>query len=175
MRKSILSNRGITMIEIIIGVVIVGIAAAMAVPRFQTAVERMQFRSANRDIVSALRMARSQAISQHSAFGIYFDYGALTMTLFEKKGTDMDSYEPAWDDVVRVDTLGGTDGKFLDYIITSLDDSPTESSIVFESDGSATAGGDIFTIELTDAMVGVAHINVLPSTGRVTLENTWIY
>ena len=58
----ILKNRaGITLIELLITVVIIGIVAAMAAPRFEIAYNRMKFKSANRDMVSSLKLARSTA------------------------------------------------------------------------------------------------------------------
>ena len=170
MRRIFKSERGLTLLEIMIGVVILGIAASMAVPRIGIAMDLMEFRSTNRDVVNTLRMARSSAISEKNGYGVYFNSSDFTATLFEKVGTFDSLYEAGTDRIVRVDTLGGAPGTCIDAIGTNL----TNNVVVFESDGSATTGGALYTITLTDNVVGVAVIRILPATGRVSNE-TWIW
>ncbi len=170
MKRILSSERGVTLMEIMIGVVIIGIVASMAVPRFGIAMDRMEFRSVNRDVVSTLRLARSHAISEKNSFGVYFNAGSLTATFFEKLGSTMDAYEDGTDRVVKIDTLGGIPGACLDH----FGDSFTNNAVIFDPDGSANVGGDLWTIELTEDIVGVAIINILPATGRVSSE-TYIY
>ncbi len=166
MKRTLSSERGLTLLEIMIGVVIIGIVASMAVPRFGIAMDRMEFRSVNRDVVSTLRLARSNAISEKNEYGVYFNSGNLTATFFEKLGTAMDVYEDGTDRIVKIDTLGGVPGACLDGFGASFEN----STVVFEPDGSANTGGDLWTIELTEDIVGVAIINILPATGRVSSE-----
>ena len=74
--KKIKSNRGLTMIEMLMIGVIVGVVAAMAVPKLDRATEKMKFNTANRSITSALRLARSMAVTTKTNYGVYFDYDA---------------------------------------------------------------------------------------------------
>jgi len=78
MKKLTKSQHGITLIELLSTVVIISIVSAMAVPRFQVAIERVKFRSANRDIVSTMRLARSLAVSDKHQYGVYFDGDAAS-------------------------------------------------------------------------------------------------
>ena len=170
MRRIFKSERGLTLLEIMIGVVILGIAASMAVPRIGIAMDRMEFRSTNRDVVNTLRLARSSAVSEKNEYGVVFSHTEKTVTLFEKLGANMYLYESGTDRIVKVDTIGGVPGTCIDAIGTTL----SNNTIIFEPDGSAVAGGTIYTIDLTDDIVGVATISVLPATGRVSNE-TWIW
>ena len=162
MLKKIKSNIGITLIELMSTVVIVGIVAAMAVPRFQNAYERMEFRSANRDITSSVRLARSLSISEKKNFGVYLDNEERSITLFLKdpSSTTINSLETA-DSVIRVDTL--TDN--FDYMATDI----SNSAIVFRPNGSSTftGGGNLITMKYSEDMVGISVINILASTGRI--------
>jgi len=170
MKKILSSERGLTLMEIMIGLVIIGIVASMAVPRFGIAMDRMKFRSANRDVISDLRLARSSAVSEKNDFGVYFDNGNKTVTLFEKLGNFNDMYEAGTDRIVKVDTVGNTAGGIIDAIGTSL----ANSAVVFEPDGSATTGGVLYTITMTEDIVGYSIISILPATGRVSSE-TYIW
>jgi len=170
MKKRLLSNRGITLIEMMIGVVIVGVAATMAVPRFQAAMDRIEFRSTTRDVVSLVRYARSEAISKKDRYGVYFDYGGRTATFFVDIGSDPTAFEPYSDSVVKVDSLGDKNGSYLDYVVTTL----ANNVVIFSPNGSASSGGSIYTVVMTENIVGVADINILQSTGRVK-HDTYIW
>ena len=55
-------DRGFTLLEILLALVIAGVLLAVAVPNFGPAVARAQLYSATRDVASALRHARGQAV-----------------------------------------------------------------------------------------------------------------
>ncbi|MEE8578251.1 MAG: GspH/FimT family pseudopilin, partial [candidate division Zixibacteria bacterium] len=150
--------------------VIIGIVASMAVPRFGIAMDRMEFRSVNRDVISTLRLARSQAISEKNEYGVYFNAGNLTATFFEKLGTTMNAYEDGTDRVVKIDTLGGVPGACLDGFGATF----VNSAVIFDPDGSANVGGTLWTVDLTESHVGVGIISILPATGRISIE-TYIW
>lgn len=156
------SKKGITLIEIMTVVVIVGIVSAMAVPRFQNAFERMRFRSANRDLVSTLRLARSLSVSNKMNYGVMLDPQSKVLAIFLKadSSTNLKAYEVA-DSLIRVDTLS----KSLSYISSDL----SNNSLVFNPNGSCSfdGGGNIATMAYTEDMIGIYVTNVLASTGRV--------
>ncbi len=162
MMKKFLSKRGITLIELMSTVVIVGIVAAMAVPRFQIAYERLKFRSANRSVVSTMRLARSIAISSKAYVGLHFNPSSRVVTLFQKDsaGASSTTFE-ASDSTIRVDTLPVE----FSYVGTDLGN----NVLIYKPNGAAnfTGGGNIITMESNETMTGIYHINVLASTGRV--------
>ncbi|MFQ5453639.1 MAG: Tfp pilus assembly protein FimT/FimU [Candidatus Zixiibacteriota bacterium] len=156
------SKRGITLVELLGTVVIIGIVSAMAVPRFQSAVERIKFRSTNRDIISTLRLARSAAIANKENFGVYFDNNELTMTLFKKDSSTSTDYTFEFQDsVIVVDSLPP------EFSMLSTD--IADNAVIFKSNGTANfnGGGNIVTMVYTEDMIGIYSINILASTGRV--------
>lgn len=158
-------NRGITLIEMMVTVVIIGIVSGMAMPRFQKAYERMQFRSTDRQIYSKMRVARSMAITEKEPYGIKVDLDAMTVTLFkDTHNTGGHTYE-ASDSTVKVDTLPPG----YDYIGTDV----TDDCFFFERNGSAyfVGDGNIVTVATTEDVVSIGVVNILAATGRAHIEN----
>ncbi|MEA2030944.1 MAG: prepilin-type N-terminal cleavage/methylation domain-containing protein [candidate division Zixibacteria bacterium] len=159
------STGGFTLIELMVIVVIMGVVAAMAGPRFDIAFERIRFRSANRDIISAIKVARSRAITYKQQHGIYFNGTDMTITVFcdtiNPTGYQYDSD----DEIISVDTLS----RQLSYIGTNF----SGNSMVFSPNGSAhftvSGGGEasISTLVETDRLVAYQTHSVLASTGRI--------
>ena len=167
MKRKLSFARGVTIIELMTSVVILGILAAMAAPRFHQAFERTRFRSANRDIMSSLRLTRSMAITDKCQYGVSFDYIEQTVTIFK------DSINPASyildeaDPVIRLDTLPDE--------IECLQTDFANSVVVFAPNGSAmfTGGGNITTKGYSTGTLLEYYFNILPSTGRISCYNTW--
>lgn len=162
------SKRGITLIELMSIVVIIGIVAAMAAPRFSRTITRLKFRTSARDLVSKMRLARSNAITHKQPYGVYLDNSDMTMTMF------VDTYNPTAytfetaDSVVSVDTL--PDG-FV-YLGTDFG----QTSIVYRPNGSASQTGRVYfqTYDENDGInIGIVH--VLASTGRTKIESLNYY
>lgn len=62
-----------TLIEVLVVIVIVSMLATMAIPRFKTVFRSNQLRTSARDIVSLMRLARAEAITQRSIVYLRFD------------------------------------------------------------------------------------------------------
>lgn len=160
--------RGITIMELLITVVIIGIVSAMAVPRMQTAYERMGFKGSVRELTSSLRMARSMAISKKSQYGIYLDPTAMTVTLFEDLVNTSSPDFVVGDSVIKIDTLPPE----FSSLVTDF----SNNVILFRSNGSAsfTGNGNIISLATTSNMVAISQTNILASTGRVSTD-FWVY
>lgn len=170
MKSRLKSQRGMTLIELMTTVVIIGVVAALAVPRFEATFEKLNYRSANREIISTMKLARSRAISDKAPYGVYFDQNHLTMTLFKDVVSPANYEFNDGDEVVRIDTLA-SDMEFMD---TNLD----TDAIIFMPNGSArfitgmTTGADIYTLKYSALVVGTQTHNILASTGRIkTVSN----
>lgn len=159
--QSLLGSRGFTIVELMTAVVIVGIAAAMAVPRMQKSYERMQFRAAVRDINSTLRLARSNAIASKTQFGVAFNTAPCTVTLFKDKVNPASYSFDAGDSVIRVDTLPPQ----FTYIGTDC----ANNVLTFAPNGSSgfSGGGNIYSLAYDNNIVAFHSTNVLASTGRL--------
>jgi len=165
MRSKLYSQKGFTLLELMTTVVLIGIIAAMAVPKFESSFERLNYKSANRDIVSTLKVARSKAISDKAPYGVFFDQNTLTMTLF-KDVVSPELYEyNDGDEVIRTDTLSGD----MEYLDTNLDN----DAIIFMPNGSSrfvtssTNGADVYTLKYSELVVGTQTHNILAATGRI--------
>ncbi|MFH2048119.1 MAG: GspH/FimT family pseudopilin [bacterium] len=165
MKNRLKLQKGMTLIELMTTVVIIGIVAAMAVPRFEGTFEKINYKKANRDIISTIKLARSKAISDKAPYGVYIDQSHLTITLF-KDVVNPENYEfEDGDEVVRTDTLASD----LEFMDTNLD----TDAIIFMPNGSArfitamTTGADIYTLKYSELLVGTQTHNILASTGRI--------
>ena len=66
---------GFTMLEMVVVMAIVGIAAAMAVPSWRATMANSRLRDAAGDVADLLSAARARAISNNRTFVVYFDTG----------------------------------------------------------------------------------------------------
>ena len=156
------SSRGITLIELMATFVLLSVVAVLAVPRIQEAFDRMKLKKANKNIFSTLRLARSMAITDKEPYGVSFDAGTKTYTLFKDVvNLPSYSYDIGSDSIVRIDTLP------VEFLSLSTD--VTDNVIIFERNGSAyfVGQGNITTIGETESVRTTTVHNVLASTGRV--------
>jgi Tfp pilus assembly protein FimT len=167
--KHIRSQSGITLMELLTVVVITGIVAAMALPNFGHTLDKLRFRTAARDIVSKLRLARSEAIANKAPFGISFDDTHRTMTIFEDVEDPGAAEFGSGDSVVSVDTLPD-DFNYLTGTFGS-------NAIVYQPNGSASVSGTLIFMALNEAAdyVNFGSIDVLASTGRIRLNDLHYY
>jgi len=126
--------RGFTLIELIFTITVVAILAALAAPSFREFIATQRIRNASFDLVSALTLARSEAITRN---------GSVTL-----KRTSS-----AWDGGWTVTTTG------LDSLLTqsaygglSITDSAKLNQITYGKDGRATTASTRFTIAPATAL-----------------------
>ena len=166
MKTRLKSNRGVTLLELLITGVIVGIISAMAVPRFQIAFDRLSFRSAHQDITNTLKLARSLAISDKDQYGVHFDRNNFTVTLFRDL-VNTGSYDfVSGDSIVRVDTLPESQFGLLSTDCAG-------DVVLFRPNGSCrySGGGYILAVGSTSNVVAIQETWILSSTGRVRTES----
>ena len=166
------SHDGFTMIELLATVVIIGIVSAMAVPRFDAAFERIRFRSANRQIVSKIKVARSMAISSKVQHGVFFDGSTRSVVLFRD---DMNPasylFDVSGDSVISIDTLA----RDFNYVGTNM----SGNVLIFGANGAAHFttssgnGGDIVTLLDSEHTIAISTHNVLASTGRISSMSSY--
>lgn len=156
------NNRGITILEMMIIVVIIGIGSALALPQFDHTMDKLKLKTTGRDIVSSLRLARSDAVSQKFQFGVYFDINAKQYKLFKDLANPGSySYDAGADSDVVIGTLPGN----VNFGSCSF----SNFAVIFKPDGSASTSGSIELHNTEEGYSGSLTVDVLSSTGRVKL------
>ena len=156
-------QKGVTLMELVVVVVVIGMMSALAVPSFLNYSSKMEAKSTARDIVSTLRMARSKAISERVQYGVFFDAGNRRCIYFKDKVNPASFlYEPiSGDSAISVDTL--------DLDVNFGGNTFTNTTVVFKTDGGASSSGEM---QILPGSGGFTYtINVLASTGRVKLTD----
>ncbi len=159
MKKKCMSQAGVTLIEILTAVVIVGIMAAMASPYFERGIEQVRFRSQAKNITSMLRTARSLAISEKVPHGVDFNFASGVITLFKDSINPAASqYDIGADPVIATDSIAANyAGSYTTF---------TTSAIIFQPNGTASESGDIEIRYYSESSYKTGQVNVLASTGR---------
>ena len=153
-------QNGVTLMELVIVAVIVGVMSALAVPSFLNYASKMEAKGTARNIVSTLRMARSKAISERVSYGVHFDAGNRRYTFFKDKGNPT-QYDAGTDSLISQVALD----RDVNYGINTF----TNAAVVFKTDGGASSSGDM---QILPGSGGFTYnINVLASTGRVRLTD----
>ncbi len=156
------SDQGISMMELMIVVVIIGIMAAMAAPQMDTAIKQIKFNNVGRQILSAYRLARSSAIAQQEPFGVFFDSQHGELVVFRDVVSPMLEQYEAGDSVVKADTIPVN----IDYLYTSF---PSQT-VFFNPDGSASATGDVFCYQEENGAYNSFSVYLTAATGHAKLE-----
>lgn len=166
--KVMKNRRGVTLVELMTIVVIIGIVTAAAIPQFGNTMNRLKFRTSARNILSKLRLARSTAISNKQQFGVAFDSGQRTLTLFlDTQNPESFQFETG-DSAISVDTLPDD----FAYIYPVFGG----NAVVYRPNGSASASGTVQFVAYTGGeYVNYGTIDVLASTGRTKLGELYYY
>jgi len=162
------NSRGITLMELMVALVLAGIVAAMAVPQFGHTINKLKFQASARNIVSKMRLARSEAVTTKQPVGINFDNEAYVLTIFQDvENPNLHQFESG-DSVIAVDTLP----EDFHYLFGSFG-----ADIVYQPNGSASQSGTLWYLayDSTLSYVNSGSINILASTGRTRLNSSYFY
>lgn len=166
--KSVRNRRGITLVELMTMVVIIGIVTTLAIPQFNSTMNRLKFRTSARNILSKLRLARSTAIANKQQFGVAFDSDQRTLTVFQDITNPASFQFETGDSVLSIDTLPN-DFAYLYPVFGG-------NAVVYRPNGSASASGTVQFVAYCDGdYVNYGTIDVLASTGRTKLGELYFY
>lgn len=159
LRDNLRNSKGVSLMEMMIILVVIGVMAAMAVPHWFAAMPRLRTQSAARDVVSALRFARSEAIARKEPFGVSFNTSDnFYSTFINRDAPGTPSLTPG--DSVLDTTCVGVEVNLASSTF------PT-AAVVFQPDGSASASGVVNLVAGDSSVFFV--VDVLASTGRIRL------
>lgn len=159
------NQSGMTLIELTIIAVLIGVLALMAVPRWLEYIPQLRTKTAVREAVSKLREARSLAVAQKVPFGVHFDCSEGRYVVF---ANTCDPANPVFSDADSVLTRNdlGLD-VCLNY--TSFHD----NSVVFDPSGAASSTGTVL-LNSGDYQ-SMFTIEVVRATGRVKLHRGYYF
>jgi prepilin-type N-terminal cleavage/methylation domain-containing protein len=154
------NNRGITLAEMMIVVVIMGILTSLAVPNLARNIPGIRLKGDARDVASVFRLARMRAVSECEHYGVRFDDGQTPpeYTLFH----DVDE-NGLYNEIA--DSALYSAGLYRRTQIGKVNFS--HDIAIFYPDGSSNGGWVSLGLEgENDSLV----VDILPSTGRVKVK-----
>jgi prepilin-type N-terminal cleavage/methylation domain-containing protein len=146
-----MNQRGVTLIELIIVMVIIAIGAVLTTPNISGWLTNYRLRIATRDVASTLRLAQLKAISTNTSYQVFFD-------------TAHDSYILQY-----LDTLGtpwGEGGKQTLPTGVKFNTTFPLNITTFSPNSMATDGN----ITLNNTKGSRKTVRVLGLTGRIRIE-----
>jgi prepilin-type N-terminal cleavage/methylation domain-containing protein len=159
------NQRGFTLPEILVVIIVASILAAVAIPNLVPMVDIIKLRTAANTIKRQLIVARTRALADPTVHvGVYFDLKSTPQTsfIFIDRGSLKDKY-----DVSDLIYLGNY--KLPKDIRDSipLSGGIVDSAVVFRGDGSAKNGGSIIVKSKRNK---IRTITIIPSTGRINIK-----
>jgi type IV fimbrial biogenesis protein FimT len=148
-----MNQKGITLIELIVVMVIIAIGAALVVPNIGGWLPNYRLRSATKNIASTMRVAQMKAVSNNIEYRVAFNQGAGSYILQYRTTAG-----GPWIDEGTTQTLPTG--------IQIFDLDPDDFNAEFNSNSTASSG----SITLQNTKKTQRKITVTSSTGRVRIE-----
>ena len=147
-----MNKKGVTLIELIVVMVIIGILAAFFAPNIGAWLPNFRLRSAARDIVSTMRTAQMKAVSTNLEYRVSFTLPSSYILQYRN-------------------TLGnwvneGVTQNFPSGISIAAINFNTGNNAEFNSNSTSSSG----SIRLQNTRGTERQLRITPSTGRVTIQ-----
>ena len=166
------SQHGLTLMEWMIAVLILGIVGMVAIPQFKGLISEVRLNEAAAELISGLHYARSLAIEHQRSFGLRADLSGNWFAVFDGRYRDdpdahLDDVPPVGARGVVFDPLSKTPyTKDLNTIYGGVRIStvPAGGEIRFYPDGHSSEATSLFVIQLGDNQ---RMITVDGTTGQI--------
>lgn len=156
--------RGITLLEIMIGVAVLGIITGLAIPSLRATIQNSRAAAHANEFIAALNFARSEAVKRRATVTICTSGDGTTCRV--GGSTDANNWHKGW--IVQVSgTVLRTDAG-MDSAFTLVG---TTNSVSFAGSGSS-ATTPSFTLTAAGCVGNNNRLISLGVTGRVSVEKT---
>jgi len=150
-------KKGISLIEIIVVVAILGIIFAVVSPKFSTIRERQILKSTTSNILSSLNKAQTQTLASldSSSYGVHFESGQVIIfkgTVFSDSNPDNEIMEITSPAFISDVTLGGVSADFGNVFFNRISGTPSDI-------GTVTVSTPSFSKIITISFTGSASAN----------------
>jgi type II secretion system protein H len=169
-----LSQRGFTLMELLVVVGVIAIMAAMAIPTFVSWRQSIEYRQAARELGAALRDARTHAISDNRQYVVQLD---AANRAFQFRRGDAATNSAIWENITRPGPQAASDPDpiwiFLPTRITVVSDAGV-TEVRFSPNGTAT-----FNVAANQAVIRIQDDAAPPAdrfgvivtpTGRIQIR-----
>lgn len=157
------AEAGMSLIEMIVVMTIIGLMAAIGLPSMQQWLDRYQVRTAATEIAAAIQLQRMRAVSQNRDFSIAFNSDAGTYALYDGDPDGGTMIEP------QARSLP------MAILFTGGGDDPVQipdDEIIFHADGSLNDGASSADqVYLGNTNGDVFSVSINRATGRVEVEH----
>lgn len=145
-------QKGVTLIELVIGLAIIALLMAMAIPGFQAWIQNTKIRTTAESIQDGLQLARAEAVRRNTLVRFQLMSTADANCALSNTGTN-------WV-VSRADATGQC----------NIAPSDTVNPMTIQGH-SSTEGATNITVNATDAAGGTAYMIIFNGLGRVTAND----
>lgn len=148
-----MNQRGVTLLELMIVMVIIAIGAALTTPNIGGWLTSLRLRSATRDVVSMMRVAQIKAVSNNILYRVTFDTANNKYSLENSQDSGI-----TW-------TREGEDQTLPSGV--QFNTTLAGNTATFNPNSTATAGGNII---LNNTKGSTKTVSLLALTGRIKIE-----
>ena len=163
-----MNKKGVTLIELVVVMVIIAIAALLLTPNIGAWVQNYRLKTAARDIVSTMRTAQMKAVSLNTEHRVSFDMAANEYLLQIKTTQSApNDWIPTWADArAQIPPLHQKLPQGVTMAAVTFPEQDGKKNAEFNPNSTCCTG----SMTLTNPKGKTRIITLTPATGRVKLE-----